>query len=100
MRHPLEHLIEERIQASLDNGDLSNLSNAGQPLETLGMSQDDLLARVMREQGARPAYVDLSGKLQALITRMGEVSDPLARRAIELQIAEMRTRMALERERG
>ena len=100
MKHPLANLIEERIQEAIDQGDLSNLPNAGKPLASLEERSDDVLARVMREKGGKPAFVELNGKLQALIQRMSEVSDPLKRRALERQIAEMRTRVALEKERG
>lgn len=100
MKHPLDHLIEQRIQEALDNGDLSNLPNAGQPLSDLDQSADDLLARVVREQGGKPAYVLLNGKLQALLKRLDQVKDPLRHKALEQQIADMRTRMAIEKERG
>lgn len=99
MKHPLEYLIEQRIQEAIDNGDLSDLPNAGKPIADLGQSADDVLARVMKEQGARPAFVELSGKLQALIKRMSETDDPLARKALEQQIASMRTQMAIAREK-
>ena len=99
-KHPLDHLIEQRIQEAMENGDLSNLPNAGKPLSDLDKSADDLLARVVREQGGKPAYVVLNGKLQALLKRLGQVKDPLRHKALEQQIADMRTRMALEKERG
>ncbi|WP_319411090.1 DUF1992 domain-containing protein [uncultured Cohaesibacter sp.] len=100
MKHPLDHLIEQRIQEAMDNGELSNLPNAGKPLSDLGMSADDLLARVVREQGGKPAFILLNGKLQALIKRLGQVKDPIRRKALETQIADMRTQMAIEKERG
>nr|WP_321458147.1 DnaJ family domain-containing protein [uncultured Cohaesibacter sp.] len=100
MKHPLDHLIEQRIQEALENGDLSNLPNSGKPLGSLDPSSDDLLARVIKEQGGKPAYVILNGKLQALIKRLGQVKDPLRHKALEQQIADMRTRMAVEKERG
>ncbi|SNY92134.1 protein of unknown function [Cohaesibacter sp. ES.047] len=100
MGHPLEHVIEERIREAMEKGDLSDLPNAGKPIANLAESTEDTLARVMREQGGKPAFVLLNGKLQALLTRMTETDDPLARRAIEQQIADLRTKLAIEKERG
>ena len=68
-KHPLDHLIEQRIQEAMDNGDLSNLPNSGKPLADLAQSECDILARIVREQGGKPAFVLLNGKLQALIKR-------------------------------
>ena len=100
MRHPLEHMIEERIREAMEKGDLSDLPNAGKPISNLSESAEDTLSRVMREQGGKPAFVLLNGKLQALIQRMTETRDPLARKALEQQIADMRTKLAIEKERG
>ena len=100
MKHPLEHLIERRIEEALENGDLSDLPNAGKPIADLDQPADSVLGRVMQEQGGKPAFVELNGQLQALIQRMAETSDPLARKALEQQIAAMRTRVAMEKERG
>ncbi|WP_316861555.1 DnaJ family domain-containing protein [uncultured Cohaesibacter sp.] len=100
IKHPLDHLIETRIQEAIDNGDLSDLHNAGKPLEDLLQTTDDILARIIAEQGGKPHYVLLNGKLQALIKRLDQVKDPLRRKALENQIADMRTRMAIEKERN
>ena len=99
-KHPLDHLIEQRIQEALDNGDLSNLPNAGKPLSDLDLSSEDLLARVVREQGGEPAFVTLNRKLQILLKRLDQVNDPIRHKALEQQIADMRTKMAIEKERG
>jgi hypothetical protein len=99
MAHPLEHLIQKRIEEAMEQGDFNQLSCSGKPLPNLDQPAEDCLARVVREQGGKPAFVLLNGKIQALIQRMGDVTDPLAKRAIEQQIADLRTRMALEKER-
>ncbi len=98
MAHPLDHLIQKRVEEAIEQGGFDRLSCSGKPLADLDQPFEDCLARVAREQGGKPAFVLLNGKMQALIQRMGKVTDPLVRKALEQQIADLRTRMALEKE--
>lgn len=100
MKHPLERIIEERIKDAQESGELSNLSCSGKPLGSLDPTGEDVLNRVVQESGGKPAFVELNAKIQMLLKRLGEVEDPGRRRAIEQQLAAMRTEAAIERERG
>lgn len=95
MGHPLINLIEEKIRKAEAEGAFDNLAGAGKPLPHVDDPEDELINRVMRENGATPAFVPMQKELARLRAELAETSDREARRTIIRKMAELDTRIAL-----
>lgn len=95
MGHPLINLIEEKIRKAEAEGAFDNLAGAGKPLPHVDDPENELINRVMRENGAAPAFVPLHKELTRLRAELAETSDREARRTIIRKMAELDTRIAL-----
>lgn len=92
MKHPLSDLIDARIREAEAKGAFEDLPGAGKPLPHVDLSENAVLGRVVREQGAVPPFVALSRELAALREELAETGDRTRRREImtEMSMTEVR----------
>jgi len=98
MDHPLIDLIDAKIKEAEAEGAFDELSGAGKPLPDVGDPQNAYLNRVMRENGAVPAFVILSKELEKLRQLLCDTADRTERKRLMAEIAALEPRIALARD--
>ena len=97
MDHPLIDLINARIEQAEADGAFDNLSGVGKPLAKCDDSENALLNRLFRENGAVPEFVSLSRELAKLRGVMRETGDRTERRRIVQDMSMMEARIGVVR---
>lgn len=98
MFHPLSSLIDKALLAAEAAGEFDNLPGAGKPLTTMGQPGDAVLARILREANAKPPAVVLHQQIQESRHRLAGLADPDERRAEMTKLADLQTRLEIEKE--
>ncbi|WP_037255761.1 J-domain-containing protein [Roseobacter sp. SK209-2-6] len=97
MDHPLIDLINARIAEAEADGAFDNLSGAGRPLRRVEDPENELINRVLQENGAVPEFVSLSRELSRLREELREAGDRSRRSEILKEMSMMEARIDLAR---
>ena len=97
MDHPLIDLINARIEQAEAEGAFDNLEGAGRPLRRVEDPENELINRVLQENGAVPEFVTLSRELARLREELREVGDRSRRSEILKEMSMMEARIDLAR---
>ncbi len=97
MDHPLIDLINARIRAAEAEGAFDDLPGAGKPLPHEGDSENALINRLIRENGAVPEFVSLSRELAKLREELREEGDRTERHRLMKEMSMMEARIELAR---
>lgn len=97
MDHPLIDLINAKIKAAEAEGAFDNLPGAGKPLPACDDPENELINRLLRENGAVPEFVSLSRELARLREELRETADRSRRGDIMREMSMMEARIAIAR---
>lgn len=97
MDHPLIDLINARIAAAEADGAFDDLEGAGKPLKWSDDPENELINRLIAENGAVPEFVSLSRELAKLREDLRETGDRTRRSEIMKEMSMMEARIALSR---
>ncbi len=97
MDHPLIDLINARIAAAEADGAFENLEGAGKPLKWSEDPENELINRLIAENGAVPEFVSLSRELAKLREELRETGDRTRRGEIMKEMSMMEARIAIAR---
>lgn len=97
MDHPLIDLINARIKSAEEQGDFDNLPGSGKPLPRVEDPENEMINRIIRENGAVPEFVSLSRELERLREELRETGDRTRRREILKDMSMMDARIELAR---
>lgn len=97
MDHPLLDLINARIRKAEAEGAFDNLEGAGKPLPRVDDPENEMINRILRENGAVPEFVSLSRELAKLREELRETADRTRRREIMQDMSMMDARIELAR---
>jgi len=97
MDHPLIDLINARIREAENDGAFENLEGAGKPLPQVDDPDNELMNRIIRENGAVPEFVLLARELAKLREELRETTDRTKRREIMSEMSMMDARIELAR---
>jgi hypothetical protein len=100
MDHPLIDLINARIQAAEKDGAFDNLKGAGQPLPACDDPENAVINRIMKDNGAVPAFVSLSQELAKLRQELLETADRTERRQVMQDISLLEAKIEIARKAG
>ena len=97
MDHPLIDLVNARIQKAEEEGAFDNLKGAGKPLRKVEDPENEMINRLLRENGAVPEFVTLSRELARLREELRETGDRSRRNEIMKEMSMMDARIELAR---
>ena len=97
MDHPLIDLINARIAAAEAEGAFDNLEGAGKPLRWSDYPENELINRLITENGAVPEFVSLSRELAKLRQELLETGDRTRRSEIMKEMSMREARIAMSR---
>lgn len=97
MDHPLIDLINARIQKAEEDGSFDNLQGAGKPLRKVEDPENEMMNRLLRENGAVPEFVSLSRELARLRQELRDTGDRTRRSEILKEMSMMDARIELAR---
>lgn len=97
MDHPLIDLINARIRAAEKDGAFDDLEGAGKPLRRVDDPENEMMNRIIRENGGEPEFVSLSRELARLRAELCETADRTVRRDIMKEMSLMEARIDLAR---
>ena len=100
MDHPLIDLVNARIQKAEEDGAFDNLPGAGKPLRRVEDPENEMINRLMRENGAVPEFVSLSRELARLREELRETDDRTRRSEILKEMSMMDAKIELARRSG
>ena len=95
MDHPLYDLITAKILAAEAEGAFDNLPGAGKPLPRVEDPENELINRLMRENGAVPEFVSLGRELKRLRRELEQTTNSTRRRDILKNMSMMDARIDL-----
>lgn len=98
MPHPLDALINEKLQKAKEEGAFDNLPGQGRPIDHGHSPKDALLNRLMVEAKAKPLVATLTEQIAASAARLKPLTDPDERKAEMKVMADLQTRLAIEKE--
>ena len=81
MPHPLDALINEKLERARKDGAFDNLAGEGQPIDHGHSPKDALFNRLMVEAKAKAPVVTLTEEITASRARLAALTDPSARKA-------------------
>jgi len=97
MDHPLIDLINARIREAEKDGAFDNLEGAGRPLPSVDDPENDMMNRIIRENGAEPEFVTLARELRRLRAELLETGDRTRRQEIMKEMSMMDAKIDLAR---
>ncbi|WP_299920932.1 DUF1992 domain-containing protein [uncultured Pelagimonas sp.] len=100
MDHPLIDLINARIRKAEEDGAFDNLEGAGKPLPQNDNSQDAVMNRILKDNGAVPEFVSLSRELARLREELLETTDRTERKRLIADMSMLEARIEIARKRG
>ncbi len=100
MDHPLIDLINARVRKAEEDGAFDNLKGAGKPLPQNDNSQDAVMNRILKDNGAVPEFVSLSRELARLRDALLETTDRTERKRLIADMSLMEARIEIARKRG
>ena len=96
-------IAENRIREAMAQGEFDNLPGAGQPLsldEYFSVPEDLRMAySVLKSANCRPVEVELLNEIARLEQAIAAATDPAAREALQRELANRRTELAILLER-
>ena len=98
MPHPLDALINEKLQQAKEEGAFDNLPGEGKPIDHGHSPKDALFNRLMVEAKAKPPVVTLTEEIAASRARLASLTDDAPRKAEMKILADLQTRLAIEKE--
>lgn len=96
LSHPLGSLIDRIMARAEKDGALENLSGEGKPLENLRQPKDAVIDKLMKENRAVPAAVQLKRQVAESQARLKDMTDEAERKAEMKTLADLQTRLAVE----
>ncbi len=97
MDHPLNALINARIEAAEREGAFDNLPGAGKPLPRVDNPENAVNARILQEHGAVPEFVALSRELARLRAELNDMGDRTERRRILQEMSFLQVKLEMAR---
>lgn len=97
MDHPLLDLINARIHEAEKQGAFDDLEGAGKPLPRVDDPENEMMKRIIRENGAEPEFVTLSRELRRLREELAETGDRTRRKEIMQEMSMMEAKIDLAR---
>lgn len=97
MDHPLIDLINARIRKAESDGAFENLEGAGKPLPQVDDPENEMVNRIIRENGAVPEFVSLSRELARMRDELRETTDRTKRLDIMAEMSMMDAKIELAR---
>ncbi len=98
MPHPLDALINEKLERARKDGAFDNLPGEGKPIDHGHSPKDALVNRLMVESKAKPPVVVLTEQITASKLRLKALTEAPARTAEMRILADLETRLAIEKE--
>lgn len=95
MDHPLIDLINARIKRAEEDGAFDNLPGAGKPLPQVADPENEVMNRILRDNGAVPEFVSLSRELARLRAELRDTDDRTRRVEILREMSMMDARIAI-----
>ncbi len=100
MDHPLIDLINARIRKAEEDGAFENLEGSGKPLPQGDNSQDAVMHRILKDNGAVPEFVSLSRELSRLRAELLDTTDRTDRKRLIADMSMLEARIEIARKRG
>ena len=97
MDHPLFALIDARIKRAEEDGAFDDLPGAGKPLPQVDDPENEIINRILRDNGAVPEFVLLSRELAQLRDELRDADDRTRRAEILRHMSMMDAKIALAR---
>ena len=97
MDHPLFALIDARIKRAEEDGAFDDLPGAGKPLPQVDDPENEIINRILRDNGAVPEFVLLSRELARLRDELRDADDRTRRAEILRHMSMMDAKIALAR---
>ncbi|UWQ90142.1 DUF1992 domain-containing protein [Rhodobacteraceae bacterium M382] len=97
MGHPLFDLIDARIKRAQEDGAFDDLPGAGKPLPQVEDPENEVINRILRDNGAVPEFVILSRELARLRSELRDADDRTRRADILREMSMMDAKIALAR---
>jgi len=97
MDHPLFNLIDARIKRAEEDGAFDDLPGAGKPLPRVEDPENEVINRILRDNGAVPEFVILSRELARLRSELRDADDRTRRADILREMSMMDAKIALSR---
>ncbi|WP_406645314.1 DUF1992 domain-containing protein [Aliisedimentitalea scapharcae] len=97
MDHPLFDLIDARIKRAQEDGAFDDLPGAGKPLPQVEDPENEVINRILRDNGAVPEFVILSRELARLRNELRDADDRTRRADILREMSMMDAKIALAR---
>lgn len=98
MPHPLDALINEKLEHARKDGAFDNLPGEGKPIDHGHSPKDALVNRLMVESKAKPPVVILTEQIAASKLRLKALTDDADRKTEMRSLADLQTRLAIEKE--
>jgi hypothetical protein len=95
MDHPLLDLINKRIAEAEKDGAFDNLAGAGKPLPPVADPENEMMNRIIRENGGVPEVVSLKREIADIRAALVGTSDRTERRDQIAKIAMLETRLGI-----
>ncbi|MEJ8561442.1 DUF1992 domain-containing protein [Yoonia sp. GPGPB17] len=96
MHHPLSGLIDQIVQNAEKRGEFNDLPGAGKPLAHLDDPQNAVLNRMMQAADAKSPVVVLRRQIIEAQDRLKTLTDEADRKAEQLRLSELHTKLAIE----
>ena len=95
MDHPLLDLINKRIADAEKDGAFENLEGAGKPLPRVDDPENEMMNRIIRENGGVPEVVSLKREIADIRATLVGTADRAERRDSIAKIAMLETRLGI-----
>ncbi len=95
MDHPLIDLINKRIADAEKDGAFDNLEGAGKPLPRVDDPENEMMNRIIRENGGVPEVVSLKREIADIRASLAGTADRTERRDSIAKIAMLETRLGI-----
>lgn len=95
MYHPLNLTLDLYLGRQAARGEFDHLEGEGMPLD-LSAQAPSVLDKLMKEANVKPVVVLLSQKEVETRHRLSKARDPVTRRKILRELADLQTRIAIE----
>ncbi|WP_165354591.1 DnaJ family domain-containing protein [Tropicimonas sp. IMCC6043] len=94
----LNFLVESAFRNAEAAGAFDDLPGAGKPLPPVDQQDDATLGRILREARAEPPAVTFLKRISESQKRLADLKDPAERTAEMRRLADLQTRLAIEKE--
>ena len=95
MYHPLNLTLDLYLKRMAENGEFDHLEGEGKPID-LSPEAPTVLDKLMMEADVKPVVVLLNQKQIEIRSRLATVHDPVKRKSVLRELADIQTRIAIE----